>query len=134
VRYSEGWQQVWALSEPRMAVPEPASSHTPGLRHTPGPWTSASGTANTLRTSTERSRARLRPAHEGVMTGGQGLSAVAAASAVLTSWEERLAAVRSECGYLEGALSQVGKELGESDTAVEGRIQAVGSTPADERR
>ncbi|WP_446039956.1 hypothetical protein [Streptomyces sp. SID1121] len=59
------------------------------------------------------------------MVGGQGLSAVAAATAVLTSWEERLTAVRGECGYLARALNQVGKEMGETDAAVRSALQAV---------
>ncbi|WP_327235285.1 hypothetical protein OG349_16285 [Streptomyces sp. NBC_01317] len=132
MRYSQGWQQVFALSEPVTAAPPPFVE-SPGLRHTTGPWTSASGTANTLRTNTERSRARLRPAHEGVMAGGRGLSAVAAATAVLASWEERLVAVRDECGYLAGALNQVGRAMGETDTTVRSGLQAIRTAPAVER-
>ncbi|WP_327418632.1 hypothetical protein [Streptomyces sp. NBC_01233] len=40
--------------------------------HSKGPWTSASGTAGDLRTSTETSRSALGPGHEGalVLTAG----------------------------------------------------------------
>ncbi|MFJ1595518.1 hypothetical protein [Streptomyces sp. NPDC088261] len=128
MRYSAGWQQVFALSgqgtDPSVPLSPPFADPR-GLRHTTGPWTSASGTANTLRTNAERSRARLRPAHEGMVAGGRGLSAVAAATAVLASWEERLAAVRGECAYLAGALNQVGRELGETDAAVGSALRVV---------
>lgn len=102
-----------------------------GLKHSAGPWTSASGTAASLRISTEKSRGRLRPAHEGVTAGAAGFSAVGALTEVLESWEKRLVAVRGECGYLDGALLKVAKEMGETDVAVE---RSVRSVDAGERR
>ncbi|MEU1231190.1 hypothetical protein [Streptomyces sp. NPDC005828] len=91
------------------------------LKHSGGPWTSASATATAgdLRTSTETSRAALGPGHEGVEAGAVGLSSVAALKSVLTSWEERLRAVRDECDQLKGTLSTVAKEMGETETAIE---------------
>ncbi|WP_244375572.1 hypothetical protein [Streptomyces ficellus] len=108
-----------------------SGARTPGpgagtLTHSGGPWTSASGTAAALRTSTESSRRALRPAHEGTAAGGTGLTSVAALKTVLTSWEERLAAVRDECDHLTGTLARVAKELGETDTAV---AHALGGVP-----
>jgi hypothetical protein len=132
------WEQLKAESargaEARMSLASVApersggSSGTGGegsLKHTGGPWTSASGAAGTLRTSTENSRSRLRPAHDGVAAGAVGLASVAALTAVLKSWEERLAAVRGECDYLEGALSKVAKEMGETEIAVKNSFKAA---------
>lgn len=96
-----------------------------GLKHSGGPWTSASGVAGTLRTNTQTSRSRLRPAHEGVASGAVGLASVATLTAVLESWEGRLGAVRGECDYLEGALSKVAKEMGETETAVDRSFKSV---------
>ncbi|QNE79239.1 hypothetical protein F0344_14615 [Streptomyces finlayi] len=96
-----------------------------GLQHSGGPWTSASGAADTLRTSTEQSRGRLGPAHEGVASGAKGLSSVTALKAVQESWEERLVAVRGECGYLKGALLKVAKEMGETEAAVKSSFNVV---------
>jgi hypothetical protein len=103
------------------------------LKHSGGPWTSASGTAGTLRTNTQTSRSRLRPAHEGVASGAMGLASVASLTAVLESWDERLVALRGECDYLEGALSKVAKEMGETETAVDKSLKSV-DTGKDERR
>ncbi|MFI6286048.1 hypothetical protein ACIBCM_15025 [Streptomyces sp. NPDC051018] len=88
------------------------------LKHTRGPWASASNTAGELRTNTEKSRRVLRPAHQGIARGAAGLTSVAALMAVLTSWEDRLMAVRDECAYLDGASLRVARELGRTDTGV----------------
>ncbi|MFF0427470.1 hypothetical protein ACFYUJ_24020 [Streptomyces sp. NPDC004520] len=105
------------------------------LKHSGGPWTSASATAGDLHTSTETSRAALGPGHEGVEAGAVGLSSVAALKSVLTSWEERLRAVRDECDQLKGALSTVAKEMGETETAIEKSFKGVdGGGKAGEKR
>lgn len=110
-----------------------ASGGKDGLKHSGGPWTSASGTAATLRTNAQTSRSRLRPAHEGVATGALGLASVAALTAVLDSWDERLVAVRGECHYLEGALSKVAKEMGETETSVDKSFNSVDAGKGDHR-
>lgn len=46
-------------------------------------------------------------------------------TAVRESWEERLASLRDECGFLEGALSKVAKEMGETETAVKNSFGAM---------
>lgn len=145
--YSQGWQQVFTLSgEPTpageagtgmslaSAGPEPggtSSGGAGGLKHSDGPWTTASGTAASLRTSTEKSRSRLGPAHEGVAVGAAGFSAVGVLTEVLESWEKRLVAVRGECGYLDGALGKVARDMGETDVKVDKSVQSV---DAGERR
>lgn len=144
VSYSQGWQEVFTLSDLPTntsaggagagagAGMSLASADTGGagggtgsLKHSAGPWTSASGTAGSLRTSTEKSRGRLGPAHEGVVSGAAGFSAVGALTEVLESWEKRLVAVRGECGYLDGMLGKVAKEMGETDVKVEQSVQGV---------
>ncbi|MFF8829953.1 hypothetical protein [Streptomyces sp. NPDC015131] len=104
-----------------------------GLRHSGGPWTSASGTAGELRTRTETSRGSLRPAHGGLGPDAGALASVAALKTVLTSWEERLTAVRDECGHLAGALSRVARDLGETDIEV-GRSFHAAARKGDPQR
>ncbi|MEW2135644.1 hypothetical protein AB0892_03375 [Streptomyces sp. NPDC005409] len=152
--YSERWQELFGPADgptggavdgptgggPAMrlasAAPEPTTGAggTGNLQHSKGPWTSASATAGELRTSTETSRAALGPGHEGVETGAAGLSSVAALKSVLTSWEERLQAVRDECQQLEGTLLKVAKEMGETDAAIETSFKGVGGGKADAKR
>ncbi|MFD5324182.1 hypothetical protein [Streptomyces sp. NPDC127092] len=137
--YSQRWQEVFGPLEgdARMTLastaPEPGASGPGNLKHTGGPWTSAAGTAGELRTSSETSRTTLGPGHEGVTTGGAGLTAVAALAAVRTSWEERLAAVRDECDALQGALQKVAKEMGETDIGVRNEFAKVHGKPEDKR-
>jgi hypothetical protein len=45
---------------------------------------------------------------------------------VLTSWEERLRAVRDECEQLKGSLLTVAKEMGETESAIERSFQGAG--------
>ncbi len=104
-----------------------AGGGTGTLKHHGGPWTSASGTADDLRTSTETSRALLGPGHEGIAAGAAGLGSVAALKGVLTSWEDRLRAVRDECDRLGGALLAVAKEMGETEIAVDKSFGPVGA-------
>ncbi|MFJ7411514.1 hypothetical protein ACIQWZ_11960 [Streptomyces sp. NPDC098077] len=73
--------------------------------------------------------------HEGVEAGAAGLSSVAALKGVLTSWEERLQAVRDECEQLKGNLLTVAREMGESETGAKSSFEGV-RVPgkADEKR
>ncbi|MFH8867763.1 hypothetical protein [Streptomyces griseus] len=67
--------------------------------------------------------------------GAVGLSSVAALKGVLTSWEERLRAVRDECEQLKGNLLTVAREMGESETAVTSSVRGVHVPgPADGER
>ncbi|WP_405193505.1 hypothetical protein [Streptomyces anulatus] len=111
------------------------SGGTGRLKHSSGPWTSASGTADDLRTRAATSRSMLGRGHEGVAAGAGGLGSAAALKSVLTSWEERLRAVRDECEQLKGLLLAVAKEMGESETGVKSSLKGV-HVPgkADEKR
>ncbi|MEU8521626.1 hypothetical protein [Streptomyces sp. NBC_01216] len=101
-------------------APEPGTAGGGGdkLKHSGGPWTSASATAADLRTSTETSRSALGPGHEGIGTAAAGFASAGSLRAVLTSWEERLSAVRDECEQLTGSLRTVAKEMGETEVAI----------------
>ncbi|MFJ4337951.1 hypothetical protein [Streptomyces sp. NPDC088915] len=136
--YSERWQELFgpigggSAGEPSTRLASAAPEAGPGggtgtLKHRGGPWTSASGTADDLRTSTEASRSALGPGHEGVEAGAAGLGSVAALRAVLTSWEDRLRTVRDECDRLSGSLLTVAKEMGETETAVEKSFGSAGT-------
>ncbi|MEU0405037.1 hypothetical protein ABZ318_33470 [Streptomyces sp. NPDC006197] len=131
---SERWQELFGpvdgeASVMRLASTAPAPGNGGGasgrLKHSGGPWTSASGIAGELRTSTETSRSALGPGHEGVEAGAVGLTSVAALKGVLTSWEERLSAVRDECDQLKGSLLSVAKEMGETEVAIERSFKGV---------
>lgn len=123
------------LASAAASAPGPGASGTGNLKHSKGPWTSASGTAGELRTRTETSRSALRRGHEGVEAGAVGLSSVATLKSVLTSWEDRLQSVRDECEQLKGALLTVAKEMGETETAVERSFKGVRvGGKADEKR
>ncbi|MFJ9829125.1 hypothetical protein ACIRSU_32835 [Streptomyces sp. NPDC101160] len=95
------------------------------LRHSAGPWTKAAGVAESLSTSMATARSRLTSAHQGVAAGTVGLASVGTLKTVLTSWEERLAAVKDECGSLGPALRRVAKEQGEQDVSVKAAFSGV---------
>lgn len=141
--YSERWQELFGPIDggPAMKLASAAPDSGGGgggdmdLKHSKGPWASASGTAGDLRTSTETSRSALGPGHEGVESGAAGLASVAALKSVLTSWEERLQSVRDECEQLKGTLLKVAKEMGETDAAIDSSFKGVdGGSKADEKR
>ncbi|GAA2465016.1 hypothetical protein [Streptomyces lavendulocolor] len=108
VTYTQRWQDLLDLTPGRG-----------GLIHSAGPWTGASGAADELRIRAESARRSLGTGHEGCLgAAGAGLASAASLRAVLTSWEDRLGAVRDECAHLTGALAKVAEELGETDLAV----------------
>ncbi|MFH8577276.1 hypothetical protein OHB11_12090 [Streptomyces zaomyceticus] len=141
--YSERWQELFGPTDGGATMTLASTAPGPGtggggtgnLKHSGGPWTSASGTAGELRTSTETSRSALGPGHEGVEAGAAGLTSVAALKGVLTSWEERLQAVRDECEQLKGPLRAVAEEMGETETAIGNSFKgADGGGKAGEKR
>lgn len=143
VTYSERRQELFGSTGDEPAMRLASTSDEPGagaggtgrLKYSKGPWASASGTAGALRTRAETSRSVLGRGHEGVTAGAVGLGSAAALKGVLTSWEERLRAVRDECDQLKGNLLAVAKETGESEIAVKSSLKAV-HVPgeADEKR
>ncbi|MFG3406916.1 hypothetical protein [Streptomyces sp. NPDC048142] len=131
--HSERWQELFGptVDGPEMRLASASDDSGAGaggtgnLKYSKGPWTSASGTAGDLRTRAETSRSVLGRGHEGVEAGAAGLSSVTALKGVLTSWEERLQAVRDECEQLKGTLRTVAKEMGETETAVKTSLKGV---------
>ncbi|MEU1131100.1 amino acid ABC transporter permease [Streptomyces sp. NPDC005900] len=95
------------------------------LRHTSKPWNRAAQTAHDLRVGTAQAKRDLSAGHVGVASGAEGLASLGALKAVLTSWEKRLATVRDECDALEPKLRGVARELGEVDTRVGMKADAV---------
>ncbi|WP_371625071.1 hypothetical protein OG245_21250 [Streptomyces sp. NBC_01116] len=140
---SERWQELFGPAGDGHAMRLASASNDAGagpggtgrLTYSKGPWTSASGTAGDLRTRAGTSRSVLGRGHEGVEAGAAGLRSVAALKSVLTSWEERLQAVRDECEQLKGNLLTVAKEMGESETGTKSSFEGV-QVPgkADEKR
>ncbi|MEU0251275.1 hypothetical protein ABZ299_01785 [Streptomyces sp. NPDC006184] len=84
-----------------------------------------------LRTVTHAGLTGLKTAHAGVKDGTSGFSSTAALDEILPSREGRLTAVRNECDRLHGALARTGRDLGETEHGVAGKVNAVdtGSTP-----
>ncbi|GHC89257.1 hypothetical protein GCM10010349_77040 [Streptomyces flavofungini] len=95
------------------------------LRHTRKPWMHAAGVADDLSTATRVARTDLRAAHEGVVSGAEGLASLGTLNTVLTSWKRRLSAVRDECVSLQPSLRSAARELGEIDVKVGAETDAV---------
>ncbi|WP_405449355.1 hypothetical protein OG350_22710 [Streptomyces achromogenes] len=132
----EEWEQLKAGAAQRMQIDhlvDPGgggSSGAPGgtgpdLKASQGPWTKASGVAQDLRTATDASLRELKSAHEGVASRTHGFESTAALAEIQGAWEKRLTSVRHECGRLHGALAKSGRDFGELDPAVAGRINGV---------
>ncbi|MET9436214.1 hypothetical protein [Streptomyces sp. NPDC006551] len=103
------------------------------LRHSGGPWTGAAGVAEALHTSTVAAKNRLTTAHEGVAAANDGLASVGVLRSVLTSWEERLSAVKDECGSLAPKLRLVAKAQGEQEAKVKSSFQGMDAASGDEK-
>ncbi|MEV0735455.1 amino acid ABC transporter permease [Streptomyces sp. NPDC050549] len=101
------------------------------LRHTNGPWGRAADTADDLKTSTESTKKSLQSSHTGVSSGASGLASLSALKTVLTSWENRLEAVRDECESLDPKLRAVAKDMGETDSTVAAKARAVHVSEGD---
>ncbi|MBG0853795.1 amino acid ABC transporter permease [Streptomyces spinoverrucosus] len=106
------------------------------LKHSAKPWNDAAQVADELRISTNRVRARLDSTHGsiknkyelehyGVSTGTNGLDSIDVLRSVLTSWEERLEAVRDECETLGPKLRQTARDLGSTDVKVKTDVDSV---------
>ncbi|QEV20599.1 hypothetical protein [Streptomyces alboniger] len=95
------------------------------LRHTDKPWTRAAQTAKDLRTSMGQAKTDLHAGHVGAAGAAEGLASAKALKAVLTSWEKRLTAVKTECDSLEPKLRQVAVDMGELDAKVGAKGDAI---------
>ncbi|MFI0931306.1 amino acid ABC transporter permease [Streptomyces sp. NPDC021019] len=112
------------------------ASDTDRLQHSAKPWSDAAGVADDLQTSTKQVKAKLTGAHEGIAnkhvlehyglaTGTNGFDSFDALQGVLTSWEERLEAIRGECASLGPKLRQAANELSGTDSKVKSTVDSV---------
>ncbi|MEV8527533.1 MULTISPECIES: hypothetical protein [unclassified Streptomyces] len=132
--YPESWQRLLDQAGPPSPTMRLASATPSGgdLQHTPKPWNDAAGAAHSLRTDTDTARSSLTTAHADIDSGTTGLLSVTALKGVLTSWEERLAAARDECGSLEPKLRAVAATMGHTDHTVQSSITGYADpAPAD---
>lgn len=103
----------------------------PSLRHSAGPWTSAAGAAEALRTDLGRVRADFAAAHDGLTAGTAGLGVAAVLGVVRGSWERRVERAMGECGGLSASLRAVARDQGETETAIRSSFARL--TPGDGR-
>ncbi|MEV7872125.1 hypothetical protein AB0P17_39840 [Streptomyces sp. NPDC088124] len=134
--HSGEWQRLYDMAgrgggstETRMSLASASvedSGGEPDLRHRDGPWTKAAGVAEELHTSITTAKSRLTAAHEDAAVGTEGLASMATLASVLTSWEERLKAVRDECGSLAPKLRLVAQSQGEREVKVKSSFTGLG--------
>lgn len=105
-----------------------------GLKHSSKPWNRAATTAHDLGISTNASKSALTKGHAGIAGGLEGLASLGELKSVLTSWENRLKAVRDECEALEPKLRQVPKDLTGVDTATGAKADAVQTPKGSEAK
>ncbi|MFF1921362.1 hypothetical protein ACFVW8_12415 [Streptomyces sp. NPDC058221] len=67
----------------------------------------------------------LATAHEGVLAGTAGLTALAELGAVRESWERRFECARRECGSLAGSLRSVAGAQGRTNEDVKSSFGPV---------
>ncbi|MFJ3587751.1 hypothetical protein ACIQUY_18435 [Streptomyces sp. NPDC090231] len=70
-------------------------------------------------------KSELAAAHEGLLAGTAGLSALAELGSVRESWERRFESVRRECGSLAGNLRGVARAQGETNETVKSSFTPV---------
>lgn len=99
------------------------NGNTPDLKAGQGPWTTASGVADALHTSSATALTDLETAAKVEAKSTAGLDSTKAMDEVLTSWKGRLTAVRDECTRLQGALQSAGKEFGEREITTEQKFK-----------
>jgi hypothetical protein len=98
-------------------------SGAPDLKASGGPWTTASGVADALHTSSASALTDLGTAAKVEAKNSEGLDSTKAMDEVLGSWKVRLTAVRDECQRLEGSLKSAGKEFGEREIATRKKFE-----------
>ncbi|TQK52238.1 hypothetical protein FBY35_2669 [Streptomyces sp. SLBN-118] len=104
-------------------------SGAPDLKASGGPWTTASGVANALHTSSASALTELETAAKVEAKSTAGLDCTTAMGEVLGSWKVRLTAVRDECQRLEGSLKSAGKEFGEREVVTRKKFEGRAGGP-----
>ncbi|WNI23418.1 hypothetical protein [Streptomyces sp. ITFR-16] len=95
------------------------------LRHSDGVWLRAAGGAEGMGAHLGPVRTELATAHEGLLAGTAGLSALAELGSVRESWERRFECARMECGSLAGKLRAVARAQGETNETVKSSFAGV---------
>ncbi|MFJ4912075.1 hypothetical protein [Streptomyces sp. NPDC088726] len=95
------------------------------LRHSGGVWVRAAGGAEGMAAHLGPVKAELAAAHEGLLAGTAGLSALAELGSVRESWERRFESARRECGALAGNLRGVARAQGETNETVRSSFTPV---------
>ncbi|MET7339696.1 hypothetical protein ACIOEZ_00085 [Streptomyces sp. NPDC087866] len=95
------------------------------LRHSGGAWLRAAGGAEGMGAHLGPVRTELTTAHEGLIAGTAGLSALAELGAVQESWVRRFETARHECGALAGNLRAVARAQGETNESVRSSFSPV---------
>ncbi|WP_327368912.1 hypothetical protein [Streptomyces sp. NBC_01217] len=97
------------------------------LKHSDGVWLRAAGGAEGMCTHLGPVRSELAAAHEGLLAGTAGLTALAELGSVRESWERRFEAARGECAALAGKLRAVARAQGETNESVKSSFAPVAS-------
>jgi len=107
----EEWERLKTDAAQRTRIDHVADpGGAPDLKASKGPWTKASGVAEELRTATVTALTDLTTAHDGAKA--PGFTSPDALAEILPTWENRLKAVRDECGRLSTALAKSGDRPG----------------------
>lgn len=104
------------------------------LKHSDGAWLRAAGGAEGMCTHLGPVKSELETAHEGLLAGTGGLTALAELGAVRESWTRRFEAARGECRALAGKLRAVARAQGETDETVKSAFAPVASVGRDGAR
>ncbi|MEU9622338.1 MULTISPECIES: hypothetical protein [unclassified Streptomyces] len=95
------------------------------LKHSDGAWLRAAAGAEGMHTHLGPVKSELETAHEGLLAGTAGLTALAELGAVRESWERRFESARGECGALAGKLRAVARTQGGTDETVRASFAPV---------
>ncbi|MFE3907639.1 hypothetical protein ACFXPY_47430 [Streptomyces sp. NPDC059153] len=104
------------------------------LKHSDGVWLRAAGGAEGMCTHLGPVKSELETAHEGLLAGTGGLTALAELGSVRESWVRRFEVARGECGALAGKLRAVARAQGETNETVKASFAPVASPGRGEAR
>lgn len=98
------------------------------LKHSDGAWLRAAGGAEGMCTHLGPVKSELETAHEGLLAGTGGLTALGELCAVRESWTRRFEAASGECRALAGKLRAVARAQGETNETVKSAFAPVASS------
>ncbi|MGI5349112.1 hypothetical protein ACQEU8_13085 [Streptomyces sp. CA-250714] len=107
----------------------------PDLKNAKNPWTTASGSLESLRNNVSRALGEMRTGQKGAGRfddGVDGLESAAMQVRVFDSWLARLTLVRDECDEVSGKLEKAGTTLSGKDEEIKdqfGKYEAKPTPP-----